>query len=472
MAQTISLDDALEIGRLDGHAQADLVRKGDVSALDLVDAAIIRVDTIDPAINSVSWKSFEQARARAAAFKPSTSLPLGGLPYLLKDSLDYPGMPSRAGSVLSDPGMRSNCYPLAAAYDRAGLIPIGKSTMPEFALLPSNEPKLWGTTFNPWGPEFSVGGSSGGAAAAVAAGLVPVAHASDGGGSIRLPASCCGIVGLKPGRGRNLRARAWDILEDLMVSDALYGRTVRDVAAGIAIGNDLPPFIPRPPSQKLRIGLDLASHNGEQPHPRVARAVEQTASLCRDLGHEIEECGGVIPRQTVARAFRTLWAHIGGMVLDHARAAYGNRVEELESWTRGLGRLRNAVDVRATEELFRAIATLPAQYAAVFQRYDVILTPVTRDPAAPVGAFSPERDFDELLSYFHEYVSYTPASNLAGLASIALPLSADKSPPIGSLFTAAAGQEALLLSLATELEDAVHWERVWPEGSLVNAALA
>jgi amidase len=472
MEPRLSLDDALEIGQLDGLGQAELLHKGEVTAVELVEAAIARIEAIDPRINSVSWKSYHEARERAAAFKPDPNLALGGVPYLLKDSLDYPGMPTRAGCRLTDAALRSNCYSLAAAYDRAGLIPVGKSTMPEFALLPSNEPDLWGTTFNPWGAEFSVGGSSGGAAAAVAAGIVPVAHASDGGGSIRLPASCCGIVGLKPGRGRNLRARAWNILEDLMVSDALYGRTVRDVAAGIAIGSDMPTFVPRPPAQRLRIGLDLTSHNGEQPHPRVARAVEQTASLCLELGHEVEECGSLIPRETVATAFRTLWAHIGGMVLDHANAAFGDRVDQLEPWTRGLGRLRDAVDVGATEALFRAIANLPAEYALVFQRYDVILTPVTRDPAAPVGAFSPAREFNELLTYFHEYVSYTPAANLAGLASISLPLSAEKSPPIGSLFTAAAGQEPLLLSLAAELEQAVRWDRVWPEGLSADPAFA
>lgn len=463
MTGTINLDGALELGRHDAIGQAELLRKGEVKSTELVDAAIARIEAIDSRINSVSWKSFDEARARAAKFKPDPALGLGGVPYLLKDSLDYPGMPTRSGSKLTDAAPRAKGFPLAAAYDRAGLIPVGKSTMPEFALLPSNEPALWGPTLNPWGSEFSVGGSSGGAAAAVAAGIVPVAHASDGGGSIRLPASCCGIVGLKPGRGRNLRARAWNILEDLMVGDALYGRTVRDVAAGIAVGYGMPVFAPRPPQQRLRIGVDLMSHHRELPHPRVAQAIEQTASLCRELGHEVEDCGHLIPRESVASAFRTLWAHIGGMVLDYADAAFGTRAAELEPWTRGLGRLRESVGVGETEALFRAIANLPAEYGVIFQRYDVILTPVTRDPAAPVGAFSPTRDFDELLTYFHEYVSYTPAANLAGLASISLPVSAERSPPIGSLFSAPAGNEALLLSLAAELEEAVHWERIWPE---------
>jgi amidase len=464
------LDDAVEIGRLDGHDQGALVRDGEMSALDLVEAAILRIESLDRAINSVSWKAYDEARARASRFEADDALVFGGVPYLLKDSLDYPGMPTRAGCALVDAGLRKTSYPLAKAYDRAGLIPVGKSTMPEFALLPSTEDRLWGTTLNPWDARFTVGGSSGGAAAAVAVGIVPLAHASDGGGSIRLPASCCGIVGLKPSRARNLRARMHNILEDLMVADGLYGRTVRDVAAGFAIGNNGAMYQAEPGGRRLKIGLDLVSHNGDQPDTRVAKAVRGAAALCMELGHDVEEVSGLVPRETIATAFRTLWAHIGGMVLDYARAAFGEESAELEPWTLGLGQLRDALDVRATEELFQAIASLPAQYAAVFERYDVILTPVTRDPAAPVGAFSPERDFDELLPYFHEYVSYTPAANLAGLPSISLPLSIEKSPPIGSLFTAAFGEEALLLTLASELQEAVHWERAWPEGSVARAA--
>lgn len=460
----IGLDSAWEIGRFDGTAQAELVASGALSAAELVEAAIARAEAMEPAVNAISWRGFEIGRRRAARhdiLQPAG--PLSGVPYLLKDSLDYPGMPSVAGARVRSRELMSRSFALTDAYDAAGLIPLGKSTMPEFALLCSTEPLLGGVTRNPWNPAVSVGGSSGGAAAAVASGIVAVAHASDGGGSIRIPASNCGLVGLKPSRGVQHRARAPHLLDDLLAVDILLGRTVRDVAAGFQIGHAGPVSQPgRLPRQK--IALILPSVEGRDPHPLVAAEIRRTAELCADLGHEVTETRYPAGVAAVADAFQTLWAYLGGELTDKAQLiGRGLPLGSLvEPWTEGLARWRDSLPVSRLEAAFAAFATLPSHLDALFGRHDLILSPVVRDPPPPVGALAPTRPFDELRAFMFDYCAYTPLHNLAGIPAISLPLSVS-GDPIGSMFAAAHGQDQRLLLLAAELEQASGWPARWPD---------
>ncbi|TPE60497.1 amidase [Sandaracinobacter neustonicus] len=460
----IDHDTAWEIAKLDATAQAELVAAGELSAEELLDGAILRAEAMEPAINAISWQAFEIGRRRAArhAIMPPSG-PLSGVPYLIKDSLDYPGMPSVAGARVRSRELVSRSYPLTDAYDAAGLIPLGKSTMPEFALLCSTEPLLGGVTRNPWNAGLSVGGSSGGAAAAVAAGIVPVAHASDGGGSIRIPAANCGLVGLKPSRGVQIRARAPHLLDDLLAVDILLGRTVRDVAAGFHVGNAArhtpPGHLPR-----QRIALILRSVEGQEPHPLVAAEILRTARLCAELGHEVVEARYPAGLAAAAEAFQTLWAYLGGELTDMAQLiGKGSPLGALvEPWTQGLARWRDTLSAERLEAAFSTIGLLPPLLNELFARYDLILSPVVRDPPPPVGDLAPTRPFEDLRSFMFAYCAYTPLHNLSGIPAISLPLSCGD-VPIGSMFAAAHGEDHRLLLLAAELEQASGWPARWPD---------
>jgi amidase len=462
----ISLAEAMSIGRMDAHGQAGLVRNGEVSAVELVDAAILRIETFDPVINAISHRAFGAARARAAALHGVGS-PLAGVPYLLKDSLQYPGMPSHAGSRSRESTPAAWAYPFAVRYDEAGLIPVGMTTMPEFGLLGSTETLRFGPTRNPWALDRSPGGSSGGAAAAVAAGLAALAHASDAAGSIRVPAAACGVIGFKPGRGLNVRARAPHWLDDMLCSDSLIARSVRDVAwAFAAAAPERRAPVAGAPGRRLRIGLMMDGMDGEAPAPAVAKAVEDVARLCEGLGHTVEPAARPAADEAIMDAILgVLWLYLGRDVVDASRARWpGRPLEEmLEPWTIGLAERCGRLGPLDLEAAYAAMARAPAVLSQTFARYDVVLTPAVAEPPVPLGHLAPTRDYDGLMAALRRYMAYTPLQNMAGSPAISLPLSTTaEGLPVGSMFAADRGGEDLLLSLALELEAALPWADRWP----------
>ncbi len=462
----MKLSDAIAIGRLDAHAQAGLVRSGERSAPELTEAAILRIEALDPALQSVSWPSFDLGRARAAGPLPDHAL--AGVPYLLKDSLDYPGLPSRGGSASKPLTPVTTGHAYVRRLDQAGLIPVGKSAMPEFGLLGVTEPMIGPVTRNPWSDAHSPGGSSGGAGAAVAAGLVPLAHGSDGAGSIRIPASCCGIVGLKPGRGTTVRVRARHVVEDLLVGDSLMARSVRDVAAGFALAHPARPApVTGPSTQRLRIALMPQTLSGRQPDTACEVAVEGAAVLCRALGHDVTISDWPFDGVAAMRAERTLWCHIGADCVDAVRGRGGDPHQLLEPWTNALGRMAEALSTDDLEQAWGQVAELPKRLSAFFQDYDVILTPTLAAPPPERGFMAPDLPGDVLTERMFAWLDYTPLQNLSGTPAISLPLSwTAQGLPIGVMFAADRGQEALLLALAFELEQAQPWAGRWPEMSL------
>ncbi|MDP1618669.1 amidase family protein [Phenylobacterium sp.] len=462
--------DAFALGRLDAHDQAALVAGGEATAAELAEAAIIRIEALDPQLLSVSWPAFDQARQRAAA--PLPEGPLSGVPYLLKDSLDYPGLPSLAGSASRSAAAREVAYPYVRRLDAAGLVPVGKSAMPEFGLLPVTEPLIGPVTRNPWSPSHSPGGSSGGAGAAVAAGLVPLAHGSDGAGSIRIPSSACGLPGLKPGRGTTVRVRSRHVIEDLLVGDSLMARSVRDVAAGFALARpDSAAAVTGPSRRRLKIAYASRTLAGDEPHESLTRALEDTVNLCARLGHEVRPAWPAIEGPAALRAEQVLWSHIGADCVDAIIAAGQDPAVALEPWTRALGEIAAGLSHVDLEAAYAQIAALPRQLAAFFGDFDVLLTPTLSAPPPLIGEMAPDTAPDELMAKMFGWCGYTPLQNMAGTPAVTLPLAWDEAGlPLGLMFAADRGQEDLLLALAFELEAAAPWKHRWPPISVNGGA--
>ncbi|MFT4075135.1 MAG: amidase family protein [Asticcacaulis sp.] len=452
----MTLDEALAIGRLDGHDQAALVRNRELSALELTEAAILRIEALDGQLHAVSHKAYDQARAEAA--KPLPNSPLAGVPWLVKDSLDYPGMPSRGGSRSKSDTPKTSAYPYVERLRAAGLVAVGKSAMPEFGLLPVTEPLIRPATRNPWSPAHSPGGSSGGAGAAVAAGLVPVAHGSDGAGSIRIPASCCGVVGLKPGRGTTVRVRSRHVIEDLLVGDGLMARSVRDVAAGFSLTHPATPApVTGPDARRLRIAITTRTLSGAPAAPELIAAVNATAELCARLGHQITFTDYPIDAPAAEAAERTLWMHIGADCVDACRAGGQDPEAVLEPWTNALGHMAETLPVSALEDAYRQLADLPRQLDDFHRDYDVMLSPTLSHLPPLIGEQAPTVDGETLLERMFGFLGFTPLQNLAGTPAISLPLHRANGLPAGVMFAGNRGHEALLLALAFELDAALPW---------------
>lgn len=471
----LTLSDAFAIGRLDAHDQAALVRKGELDAAALTEAALLRIEALDPTLRAASHYAPEPVRARAARLPESGAM--RGVPWMPKDSLDYPGMPTRSCSRSRSGALAASGYPYVERLDAAGLVAVGKTSMPEFGLLGSTEPLAGPVTVNPWSAKHSPGGSSGGAGAAVAAGLVPLAQGSDGGGSIRLPAACCGIVGLKPGRDSTVRVRSRHNVEDLLVGDSLMSRSVRDTAWGFAAVHLDPQraMVTGPSARRLRIGVIEHGLRGAAPDADVAQAIRRSADLCASLGHGVEKVDWPIDGAAFLRSFEDLWTHLGADCVDAVRAVSGGRrLEDLiEPWTLALGRRAETLPFGVLEAAYRQLANLPAQLAQFHTQYDVVLSPVTSTPAPLLGAYGPSVPAEELMETMFAWIPYTPLQNMAGTPAISLPLfTAANGLPVGSMFAADRGQEDTLLALAYELEAALPWHQRWPAISVAGDAFA
>jgi len=467
------LAQALELGHLDAHDQHALVRDGELSPAELTAAAIVRARHLDPALGALSHTDFDGALARAAGL--DRAAPMAGVPWLPKDSLRYPGMPTRGGSRSRSSVPATDAPPFVQRFDASGLVAIGKSAMPEFGLMGSTEPLLGPVTRNPWDVACSPGGSSGGAGAALAAGIVPLAHGSDGAGSIRIPASACGVVGLKPGRGATVAVRGRHAIEDLIVADSLMSRSVRDTAWAFAAAHPDRGFgmeaLARPP-RRLRIGVVADALPGLAPDPAVAAVVTAVARLCTSLGHHVEAATYPLPGGEVWRALYTLWSRLGLDAVELAIAQGGEdfAATALEPWTHGLAEYhRTHCGVAELEQAYATLAALPPAFNAFHRHCDVLLTPTLRTPPPPLGELVPDRDFDALLPAMFHWMGYTPLQNLAGTPAISLPLGQAGALPVGVQFAADRGQEPLLLQLAAELEQAAPWRDRWPAVSVATA---
>ncbi len=466
--------DPTEFRDLDATAQAEIVRRGDATPLELVDAAIERIERVNPTLNAVVTPMFEQAREAAKGELPDG--PLRGVPYLLKDLMGtIAGVRQTSGSAFLKDYVPQADSELIARLKRAGLVVLGKTNTPEFGILPTTESHFFGPARNPWNTEHSTGGSSGGSAAAVASGMVPAAHANDGGGSIRIPASCCGLFGLKPTRGRNPLGPEFGDMMSGFVAEHAVTRTVRDSAvildatSGADVGD---PYaaparerayleeVGRAPG-KLRIGFTTTSPLGAGIAPDCAAAVEDVARLCESLGHEVEEHMPEIDAARLQGCFINIFGAGTAMQVDVLAAALGRAPSagELEPLTAALAEAGR--QVKASDYLISVmeLQRVSRDIARDFLDYDVWLTPTLCEPPLALGTLDSTPD-NPLAGIMRStsYVPFTALCNFTGQPAMSVPLVwNDTGLPIGTQFVGRFGDEATLFRLAAQLEAARPW---------------
>ena len=492
----------------DAVGLAALVARREVTPLELVDAAIARIERDNPRINAVVHTQFDRARATARGELPDG--PLRGVPFLLKDLMAQDaGEPCSYSTRLLANARPARDSELVTRYRRAGLIVLGRTNTPEFGIYGVTEPALRGPTRNPWDPAHTPGGSSGGSAAAVAAGMVPMAHGGDGGGSIRIPASHCGLVGLKPTRARNPAGPFAGERWAGFVSEHILSRSVRDsaVALDATCGPDLgAPYQVAPPARpfaaevgappgRLRIAFTARALFGDETHPDNLAALEDAARLAASLGHDVEEACPAFDKEALVRAYFTVIA-AGTHASVAMAAAHAGRPARASDFEPATWMLKLIADALTAGEYLHAINTLQLaarDIAPFFSRYDVLLTPTTARPPARVGEFAlglRERALMALLRTLHarplllraldelarSALAATPNTmlfNMTGQPAISLPLHwSPAGLPIGTQWVGRFGDEATLLRLAAQLEEARPWLHRRPPGALAHGEVS
>jgi amidase len=488
-----------EYDRLDATALAALVARGEVTPLELLEAAVERVEARNPGLNAVVHRFDDDARRRAGGIIPAG--PFRGVPLLVKDLVAFvEGQPATGSCRLFEGVVSPVDSEIVRRFRAAGFVIFGQTNTPELGILPVTEPRLRGPTRNPWNPEHTPGGSSGGSAAAVAARMVPLAHGNDGGGSIRIPASACGLFGLKPTRARTSFAPVYGDLWAGLVQEHVLTRSVRDSAAVLdAVAGNLPgdPYVaPAParpfleevgaPPGRLRVAFDQGSLFGHSVHPDCVAAVREAARLLQDLGHEMVEARPRFDREQLVRAYLVIIAAWTRAELEAGCRRAGRRLDLslVEPETAGLAA---AGRVLAADDLAGAIMTAQAasrEVAAFFERHDLLLTATMAHPPARVGAFAlgpwerakvqavthlplrtvVDRLLQELAGRAFEATGNTMLFNITGQPAASLPLSWNAAGlPVGVQLAARFGDEATLLRVASQLEAARPWaERVAP----------
>lgn len=458
-------DDAL--GDHDAVGLVEALQRGQVSATELVEAAIARTQSVNPALNGLAYEAFDCARARANAPRPYGGY-FNGVPTFVKDNVAVADMPTMRGTDAWEPRPEPADGDFARPYLATGLVPLGKTRLSEFGFSASAEHPRQGPVRNPWNPDHTAGASSSGSGAFVAAGVVPIAHANDGGGSIRIPAACNGLVGLKPSRGRLPLDKDMRQMPLRIVANGVVSQSVRDTAAfyremeRVWRNPKLAPIgdVTHPGKQRLRIAVCTQSIARES-SPEVRELTLKTAALLEELGHRVTPIDNPVPRQFMDD-FLLYWAFLAFALVRGGRRSFGPSFdrERLDNLTLGLERLAG----RNLHRLPVAIARL-SRTSRITSRlgrsYDVMLTPTLAEATPRIGHLDPTADYQQIIDRLVDWVAFTPLQNASGDPAISLPLaeSAD-GLPVGMMLASTVGQERRLLELAYELEEARPWGRI------------
>lgn len=459
-------DDAL--GDDDAVGLVARLQARQVSPGELVEAAIARTEQVEGPLNALADERFAAARAESSAPLAADAAFFAGVPTLVKDNADVAGLPTRHGSDAFTATPASADGDVAASYRAMGLIVLAKSQLSEFGFSAAAEHPRIGPVRNPWDPEFSAGASSSGSGALVAAGAVPLAHANDGGGSIRIPAHANGLVGLKPTRGRTPQDKMHREMPVRIVADGVVSRSVRDTAAFLRESEKLhrnlklPPIgdLTRPGRKRLKVAVVTAAA-GREATPEVRALTLDTARLLEDLGHTVEEVAAPVP-DSFADDFLLYWGFLSLFLLGTGRRSLGRDFDRsrTENLTRGLAEHTR----RHLHRLPVAMARLQASGRAsrrFFADHDVVLTPTLAAPTPRVGHLDATLPYEVVIERLMDLVAFTPLQNATGDPSLSLPLATTAAGmPQGMCFSAARGCEATLIELGYELEEARPFQRI------------
>lgn len=483
-----------EYRRHDALGLADLVKKGEVKPEELLDIAIGRTEEVNPALNAVICKIYDEARA-VAKNAPRTGV-FAGVPFLVKDlGMELKGVPMRVGCK----GYLNYVSPhdsfAVGKMREAGLVIFGKTNTPEFGLTPFTESALFGPCRNPWNPEYTPAGSSGGSAAAVAAGIVPMASANDGGGSIRMPASCCGLFGLKPSRGRVSLAPLFGEMWNGAVSEGCVSRSVRDSAAyldaimGAAPGD---PYIVERPQRpylqevgtspgKLRIGFSTAHTMNLTVDPACQEAVQRAVDILKNEGHAVEEVELPYKKEDLTKVFMAMVASEVAGELQVLSDFLGRKVRpgDVEPNTYALHLLGKNFSAAEYAYAKRKWNEICHRIAGFHEKYDLLLTPTLAQRPFKIGALqntpaekrlvsivnalglgsAVRSQIDQLAEKIYNWMPWTAFTNMTGQPSMSVPLywTKEENLPVGVMFTARLGEDDMLFRLAAQLEKAAPW---------------
>ena len=466
-----------DYGNYDAVGLAELVRKKEITPQELLDEAIARTVAVDPKINAVVVKHYDYARRQIENGLPDG--PFTGVPFLLKDLDLLEGTRTTFGASLYKNEVANHSGTLAQRFLKAGLAIFGKSSSPEFGLMPTTEPRLHGPTRNPWNPAHSSGGSSGGAAAAVAARILPVAHASDGGGSIRIPASACGVFGLKPTRARNPlgpdRGQGWggfscghvvsiSVRDSAVMLDAISGPELTSPYQAPPPARPFAEEVGRAPG-RLRIAFTDKSPQGEAIDGEIAASVREIATLLANLGHDVEERAPVLPSDPAA-VMATIVGANTAMSVRLAEQRFGRAMtgDDFEFLT--LAMAHNARETSATDYVAAELAAfqISRALAEFMTSYDVLLSPTLCAPPLRLGELnSMAQDLSHIGPTLRRYMPGTALFNMSGQPAMSVPLAWNRAGlPLGMMFAGRFGDEATLLRLAAQLEQERPWRTKRP----------
>ncbi|MEZ0357632.1 amidase [Mycobacterium sp. SA01] len=457
-------DDAL--GTMDAVALVDALRTGKVSRLELVEAAIARTEAVNPMLNGLAHQTFERALARAAAGGHGY---FDGVPTFIKDNVDVEGMPTMQGTDAWEPRPQPAHGEFAGLFLATGVVPLGKTQLSEFGFSASAEHPRLGAVRNPWDTDFTAGASSSGSGAFVAAGVVPIAHANDGGGSIRIPAACNGLVGLKPSRGRLPLDKMTRQMPVRIVNDGVLTRSVRDTAAfyreaeRVWRDRKLPPIgaVTGPSTARLRIAV-VTQSVVRQAAPSIRDHTLKTAELLAGLGHSVEYLDQPPVPRYFLDDFLLYWAFLAMTLVRTGQRTFGQSFDKtkLDNLTLGLDRhaTRNLHKLPIAITRLRRLRRITAR---LYQTYDVILMPTLAEETPRIGHLDPTADFQQIMDRLIDWVAFTPLQNATGEPAISLPLAQSASGmPVGMMLAGPLGHERRLLELAYELEAAQPWPRI------------